>query len=153
MTRAFILSFMLFPFFLFSQDAEKAKINAFIDEWHTDAANADMEDYFDKIDEAGIYIGTDAAENWTKQAFLEWSKPYFDKGKAWAFKAVERNVYVSDDGTLAWFDEKLEASYGMLRGSGVLRLKNGSWKIMHYVLSLPVPNDKFKEVLEVIEGN
>jgi hypothetical protein len=30
--------------------------------------------------------------------------------------------------------------------------RNGQWKIMHYVLSIPVPNEKFGEVLEVIEG-
>ena len=152
MIRAFILSLLLTPFVLFSQDTLKIRLNNFLDEWHSDAARADMQLYFDKIDEQGIYIGTDATENWTKQAFYDWSKPYFDKGKAWTFKAVERNIYLSEDGTIAWFDEKLEASYGMLRGSGVLRFKEGSWKIMHYVLSLPVPNEKFKEVLEVIEG-
>ena len=152
MKKAFFLTLIMMPLLLFSQETIKSRINTLLDEWHTDAARADMQAYFDKIDDEGIYIGTDATEKWTKQAFYEWSKPYFDKGKAWSFKAVERNIYLSDDDTMAWFDEKLEASYGMLRGSGVLQLKNGSWKIMHYVLSLPVPNDKFKEVLEEIKG-
>lgn len=151
MIRAFILTLLLAPFVLFSQDTLKIRLNNFLNEWHSDAASADMQSYFDKIDEQGTYIGTDATENWTKQAFFDWSKPFFDKGKAWTFKAFERNIYLSDDGSMAWFDEKLEASYGMLRGSGVLRFKEGSWKIMHYVLSLPVPNEKFKAVLEVIE--
>ena len=145
-----ILCLVLAPALLLAQDPQKMKISALLDEWHADAARADMEAYFNKIDEHGIYIGTDATENWTRQAFYIWSKPYFDSGKAWTFVATERNIYFSDDGSTAWFDEKLKTSSGMLRGSGVLRLKNDSWKIMHYVLSLPVPNEKYKEVMEMI---
>jgi len=37
-----------------------------------------------------------------------------------------------------------------LRGSGVLSKKEGSWRIKHYVLSLPVSNEKFTEVRDVI---
>jgi len=151
MIKLFILTFILIPFISIGQDTLKTEIDFFLDEWHAAAARADMNSYFDKIDADGFYIGTDATENWTKQAFYDWSKPYFDKGKAWSFKAVERNIYFSEDRSLAWFDEKLEASYGMLRGSGVLRLKNGEWKIMHYVLSLPVPNEKFQEVLQTLK--
>jgi hypothetical protein len=142
---------ILMPFLLTGQDTTTDQINAFMDEWHEDAARADMEAYFAKIDEKGIYIGTDATENWTKEAFYEWSKPYFNKGKAWDFKAVERNIYISEDSQYAWFDEKLAYSSGELRGSGVLMQKNGEWKIVQYVLSLPVPNEKFKEVRDIIQ--
>jgi len=151
MIKLFILNFILIPSILSGQDSLKTDINFFLDEWHAAAARADIAAYFEAIDDEGIYIGTDATENWTKQAFYEWSKPYFDKGKAWSFKAIERNIYFSPDTNLAWFDEKLEASYGMLRGSGVLRFKEGNWKIMHYVLSFPVPNDKFQEFLEILK--
>jgi hypothetical protein len=110
-----------------------------------------MKAYFDKIDETGVFIGTDETEVWSKQAFYEWSKPHFDKGKAWSFEAFERNVYIPDqDGNIAWFDEKLKASYGNLRGSGILHKVEGDWKLLHYVLSLPVPNDKFWGVMDVI---
>ena len=152
MKKGIYVILFLVPCLLFGQDSLNTRINSVLDEWHAAAAKADLVAYFETIDEEGIYIGTDATENWTKQGFYEWSKPYFDKGKAWTFKAVERNIYFSDDQSIAWFDEKLEASNGMLRGSGVLRLKNGEWKIMHYVLSLPVPNEKFKEVNKLITG-
>jgi hypothetical protein len=150
MIKGLIFGFILFPALMFSQDSLNVSLSILLDEWHADAARADMEAYFGKIAEDGIYIGTDITENWTKPAFYDWSKPYFDKGKAWTFKAIERNIYLSEDRSMAWFDEKLEASNGMLRGSGVLRLENNEWKIMHYVLSLPVPNEKFQEILEVI---
>ena len=133
-----------------SQDPLNIEIGRFLDEWHNDASRADMQAYFDKIDDEGIYIGTDATENWTRQAFYDWSKPYFDKGKAWSFQADERNIYLSEDQKMAWFDEKLSTASGPLRGSGVLINKDGNWKILHYVLSLPVPNEKFNDVMKVI---
>jgi len=147
--RTISFLFILLPFVLFSQD-QKSRINNFIDEWHQNAADVNMATYFNKIDTAGIFIGTDATEVWTKQEFYVWSKPHFDGGKAWDFKATERNIYFSDDHAYAWFDELLESSSGILRGSGVIIINDDEFKIMHYVLSLPVPNEKFKEVMNVI---
>jgi hypothetical protein len=133
-----------------SMAQEKKEISQMLDNWHQAAANADQAIYFDGIDEAGVYIGTDATEIWTKQEFYEWSKPYFDKGKAWSFTAIKRNIYLSDDRNFAWFDELLQFTGGVFRGSGVLCKKHGQWKLKQYVLSLPVPNEKFKGVMEVI---
>jgi len=141
----------LFTYADYAQKINTSEINRFIDEWHLDAAKADMEAYFEKIDENGIYIGTDATEIWTKQEFYDWAKSYFDKGKAWSFTRKSRNVYVYTDGNMAWFDELLNSPSCVLRGSGVLIRKKGEWKIKHYVLSLPVPNEKFKNVLEVMK--
>ena len=35
------------------------------------------------------------------------------------------------------------------RGSGVLQKIEGEWKIKHYVLSMTVPNENVKEVVEI----
>jgi ketosteroid isomerase-like protein len=140
-------------FLSFAQEKEKEEITQMLDNWHKAATNADQQAYFAGIAEDGIYIGSDASEIWTKQEFFEWSKPYFDKGKAWSFTAIKRNIYLSEDHSLAWFDELLQFIGGEFRGSGVLSKKNGEWKLKHYVLSLPVPNEKFKRVMEVIDQN
>ena len=94
MTRiiTFFCFFFISPVLLLAQDSLKSQLNGFIDEWHADAARADIRAYFDKIDPEGIYIGTDPVEHWTKEEFFDYAKPYFDKGKAWSFKAVERNL-------------------------------------------------------------
>jgi ketosteroid isomerase-like protein len=152
MRKLSLLLFLLLSTSIFSQDNPEKQISSLLDEWHAAAARADMTAYFDKIDDEGIYIGTDATEYWTKQAFYDWAKPYFDEGKAWSFIAIERHIYFSPDKALAWFDEKVQSSNTILRGSGVLRLKNGKWKIMQYVLSLPVPNEKFNAVIETISS-
>jgi SnoaL-like domain len=149
MLKLILIAVLAIPGMLFAQNQEQ-QIAELLENWHAAAAKADIEAYFAPIDGEGVYIGTDASEYWTKKEFYDWSKPYFDKGKAWTFNATERHIFFSDDKTFAWFYEKLEASYGELRGSGVLRLKDSQWKILQYVLSLPVPNDKFKAVLEAI---
>lgn len=136
---------------LFAQN-ENNIIEDLLNQWHQAAANADQQSYFDFIAEDGIYIGTDATENWIKADFFEWSQSYFENGKAWSFEASERNIYLSDKKNIAWFDEQLVFSGGMLRGSGVLAKEKNVWKLKHYVLSLPVPNDKFKEVSAVINN-
>lgn len=126
---------------------EKKAITILLDDWHKAAAKADYNSYFGKIAEDGIYIGTDATENWDKKAFAAFSKPYFDKGKAWDFKALERHIYFSKDGKTAWFDELLDTWMKVCRGSGVLEKEGKEWKIKHYVLSMTVPNDATKDVL------
>lgn len=154
MKTKFLLAILLLlvPFLVFSQDIEKEEITLMLDTWHKAAANADQQAYFNGIAEDGIYIGTDASEIWTKQEFFEWSKQYFDKGKAWSFTAIKRNIYLSEDRSFAWFDELLQFTGGVFRGSGVLCKKEGQWKLKHYVLSLPVPNEKFKGVMEVMNA-
>jgi len=49
---------------------------------------------------------------------------------------------MSVDGTTAWFDEILwNDSYGTCRGTGVLVLSGGVWRIAQYNLTIPIPND------------
>ena len=130
-------------------DAEKAQITTTLDNWHKAAANADYTSYFDAMTENSIFIGTDATENWNKEAFQKFAKPYFDKGKAWNFTARERNIYFSKDGKTAWFDELLNTQMKICRGSGVLTKENNNWKISHYVLSMTIPNDTTDAVIKI----
>ena len=129
--------------------AQKEKIETLIDSWHQAAAQADYDAYFGKMTSDAVFIGTDATENWQLKAFQEFSKPHFDKGKAWSFSAVERNIYIDKSEKFAWFDELLETWMGICRGSGVVRKENGDWKIAHYVLSATVPNDDMLKLIEI----
>lgn len=128
--------------------SNKAIVDTFLNQWHEAAGNANFEAYFEALDENSIYIGTDATENWTKKEFANFAKPYFDKGKAWNFKTLERSIYFSPDGTMAWFDELLNTQMKICRGSGVLVQKDGKWKIKHYVLSMTIPNETVSEVVK-----
>ena len=133
-----------------NQINQETEINLVIDNWHQAAAAANFNSYFNAMTDDAIFIGTDATENWNKPAFIQFAKPYFDKGKAWSFTKLERNIYFSSDREMAWFDELLNTQMKICRGSGVLVVdKNGNWKIKHYVLSMTIPNDNMDEVLKI----
>lgn len=132
-----------------SAETLKKETGILLDEWHKAAAKADFDAYFSLMAEDGIYIGTDATENWNLSEFKNFSKPYFDKGKAWNFTALDRNIYLSDDQQVIWFDELLKTHMGLCRGSGVLTQEDGAWKIKHYVLSMTVPNKYVEEASQM----
>ncbi len=131
-----------------SQNKETASINATVDSWHKAAATANFNDYMNVLTDDAVYIGTDATENWNKTAFMAFAKPYFDKGKAWSFTALERHVYFDISGKTAWFDELLNTQMKICRGSGILIKIGNNWKIKHYVLSMTIPNDNTDEVIK-----
>lgn len=124
-------------------------VNSFLNDWHNAASEANFENYFSKMDSISVFIGTDASENWTKKEFVKYSKPYFDRGKAWDFKTLERNVYVNSTANFIWFDELLETRMGICRGSGVIGYNDAKLSIKHYVLSITIPNDDVDEIVNI----
>lgn len=127
----------------------KSEINALLNNWHKDASEANFDAYFNAMSNKSVFIGTDAYENWNLEAFKNFSKPHFDKGKAWDFKVLDRNVYFDSKGEIAWFDELLDTWMGVCRGCGVLKKSNNTWKIEHYVLSLTIPNSNIDAVIDL----
>ncbi|WP_373073389.1 nuclear transport factor 2 family protein [Zeaxanthinibacter enoshimensis] len=134
---------------LIAQEKPEEKITNVLDKWHLAAARADFDSYFELMTDDAVFIGTDATELWGKPAFKEFSKPYFDRGKAWNFTSLERNIYLGADGNFAWFDELLDTQMKICRGSGVLKKEDGQWKIAHYVLSIAVPNEVVDELVQL----
>lgn len=132
-----------------SQNIENQKIAVTLDAWHKAAAQAQFDVYFGLMTNDAIFIGTDAKENWNKTAFQAFAKPYFDKGKAWNFTAMERHIFLDATGKLAWFDELLSTQMKICRGSGVLVKVGNEWKIQHYVLSMTIPNENVNEVVKI----
>jgi len=120
-----------------------------LDSFNLAAANANFDLYFSYYADDAIFIGTDANENWCKDSFMVWSKPFFDKGKAWDFTSLERNIYFDETGKVAWFDELLDTQMKICRGSGVLVKQGENWKIKQYVLSMTIPNSVTDEVVEL----
>jgi hypothetical protein len=127
----------------------RAQVDTLLNNFHETAAQADFENYFNCFAEDGVFMGTDATENWNKSEFMVWSKPFFDRGKAWDFSVLERNVFVSNNGEVVWFDELLDTQMKICRGSGVAIQENGSWKIAQYVLSMTIPNSVSNKVIPI----
>ena len=133
-------------------EGKASTINRILDDWHAAAASANAQKYFGMISADGVYLGTDATENWDKNSFMAFAKPYFDKGDAWKFTPKNRQVYFSDDNNIAWFNEQLDTWMGPCRGSGVLEKQaNGEYKIRQYNLSILVPNDLVQDYLKLLQ--
>jgi hypothetical protein len=135
-----------------SRVREIARVEAVIDGYHASAGAADLDGYIGAMSARGVFLGTDATERWTREEFAAFCEPYFSVGRGWVYEPSERFVEFSRDGRTAWFDEVLtNASYGTLRGTGVLSRHRGRWEIEHYSLTFLVPNEVAKEVVEEIE--
>ncbi|HZU52827.1 MAG TPA: nuclear transport factor 2 family protein [Holophagaceae bacterium] len=144
---------MLFPPVQAAAPSIQQTLGALLDDFHLAAAQADEARYFGHFAEGAVFLGTDATERWTKAQFQAYAHPHFAKGKAWSFHATRRAITVSPDGRTAWFDEDLATpNLGPCRGSGVLVLEEGAWKVAQYNLALTVPNGVAKDVKLRIEA-
>lgn len=124
-------------------------IDVIVDTWHNDVINFDLESYFNVMDDSFIFLGTDPKERWSKKEFYGFCKPYFEKKSTWNFKPLWRNVYFSEDGKTAWFEEQLTTWMEECRGSGVLVYKDKEWKLVHYNLTVLIENEKVKSFIEL----
>lgn len=137
-------------------DPAEAEVAAVLDALNAASSSANEEAYFGLFTPDARFVGTDATEHWTLEAFRAFAHPYFARGRAWSYPATERWITIADIPCrcIAWFEEKLvNAAYGETRGSGVLRLTDDGWKIEQYVLSFAVPNDKAGDVVDLIRGD
>ena len=142
----FILFFTVNSFVLANERIEQVLNN-----FHQAAANADAKTYFNLLTKDSVFLGTDATERWTKEEFKSFVIPYFEKGVGWAYTPTKRNITISHEGDVAFFDELLaNESYGTCRGSGVLFKTAKGWRIAQYNLSIPLPNALAKEITSTI---
>ncbi len=148
-----VSSFLLVVPLVAQDSAATGEISRVLDALHTKASEADFEGYFDLYASEAVFLGTDATERWPRDEFMAYTKVRFDTGTGWTYTPIERHVTIAPGGQTAWFDERLDnANIGESRGSGVLVLEDGEWKIAQYNLTVPVPNDLLRGVAEQIRA-
>lgn len=136
------------------QSPREAAVGATLDALHDAAKKAEFDRYFAQFTDDAVFLGTDASERWTVDQFKLYARPHFESGEGWAYAPVERHVSFSESGDVAWFDELLGgAKLGTCRGTGVLVLESGVWKVAQYELSIAVPNEVADRVVRVIRAN
>ena len=133
-------------FIIFNINADdQHDIDALIDGLHKDAHEGNFDSYFSRYSPDAIFLGTDKTERWTIEEFKAYAKPAFKDGHGWSYTVVERNW--EGDGNIRWFDEVLfNDKLGHCRGTGVVKLIDGEWKIAHYALTMLIPNQIAAEV-------
>lgn len=125
------------------------QLDRLVDEWHIQAAKADLNGYFELVGDNFVFLGTAPNERWNKDEFYAFCKPYFDEGKAWNFIPSNRNWTLSKNKRMAWFDEDLQTWMEGCRGSGILIKEKGKWKIAYYNLTVLIENEKIEEFIEL----
>lgn len=136
-------------------DPETVQIGQVLDQLNVASTAADAPGYFALFTPDARFIGTDVTERWSLPEFRAYVEPYFSRGQGWTYTPRDRVITVAPIACrcVAWFDEVLDnASYGVTRGSGVLRLTDDGWKIEQYVLSFTIPNDRARAVVEVVRA-
>jgi len=128
---------------------EQKEVISMLDSFNVAAAKADYKTYFNFFTDYAVFTGTDATERWTKNEYMVWAKPYFDKKRTWNFTSLERHIYIDPPGTHAWFDELLNTQMKICRGSGVLVKEPNGWKLMQYILSATIPNPVMDSVVKI----
>ena len=127
------------------------KLDALLDGLHQDAHEGNFQTYFARYSSDAVFLGTDKTERWTIEQFKAYAKPAFADGHGWTYSVVERNW--EGDGNTRWFDEILfNEKLGHCRGTGVVQLINGKWKIAHYALTMLVPNSIAADVGSQTQG-
>jgi len=142
--KATVVSLALLPSMSLA-DNQRAAIDALIDGLHQDAHEGNFQTYFDRYTPDAVFLGTDKSERWTIDQFKVYAEPAFEDGHGWTYSVKVRNW--EGEGTTRWFAEVLlNEKLGHCRGTGVVELVDGEWKIAHYALTMLVPNDIAAEV-------
>lgn len=143
------LLLLLFISSAFTCFTQVNQLNTLVTNWHLAASNANLNNYCQLMSEKFVFLGTAPGERWEKKAFIDFSKPYFDKGKAWDFKPSNRVWEFNTDSTIAWFDENLDTWMRGCRGSGILEKENNTWKIRYYNLTVLIENEKIGPFIQL----
>ena len=137
--KAIVVSLALLPAMSLA-DNQRAAIDALIDGLHQDAHEGNFHTYFDRYTPDAVFLGTDKSERWTIDQFKVYAEPAFEDGHGWTYSVKERNW--EGEGSTRGFDEVLlNEKLGHCRGTGVVELIDGEWKIAHYALTMLVPNE------------
>ena len=152
-SRTLLFSILLLPLMAVA-DSTAADIEAVgevIDDFHDAAAHGDKERYFSHLADDAVFLGTDEWERWPKHPdFDDYVDGRFKDGSGWNYKSVDRTISFNQRADVAWFDEVVfSETYGRYRGTGVLSLQSGQWKLEHYAMSFLILNENWEEVVEL----
>ena len=151
--RQLVFLVLLFPLVAAADvtTAQFQAIGAVIDDFHDAAAQGDRDRYLGHLTEHAVFMGTDEWERWPKHPeFTDYVSSRFKDGSGWNYKSVERTIRIATSADVAWFDEVLYSeSNGRFRGTGVLTLEYGKWRLAHYAMSFLILNENWDEVIEL----
>jgi hypothetical protein len=130
-----------------------ATVSVVLDQFHTAASVGDKKTYLELLTRDMVFLGTDGTERWQGQAWRDFVAEHFADGLGWTYLPVSREITLTADGRVAWFDELLDNEHlGRCRGSGLMLNTGSGWHIAQYNLSIPIPNSMAETVARDISA-
>lgn len=116
--------------------------DAALDALHRAGAEATPSAFISLLADDVVFLGMAGSTRLQGAAVREFVNAGFSDGGGWAYRSSDREVQLSTDGSVAWFDEALShQQQGSGRGSGVLVRDGGNWLVAQYNLTVPLPSD------------
>jgi hypothetical protein len=118
---------------------------ATLDAFYKAGAGANESAFIAQLAEDAVLLGVDGDVRLQGQSLRDYVDKNFGSasvtnGNAWGYHSSDREIRLSADGSVAWFDESLQhEQLGAGRASGVLVANGGNWKIAQYNLMVPLP--------------
>lgn len=123
-------------------------VHALMTDWHAAAARGERETVLTALADDMIYIGTDARQRMT----LPMIKSKWGNGNTplWTYRLIGRDVTLSADKEMAFFDESLNTEVGPCTATGIARLTPDGWRIVRYHLSIALPEERREDYMKLL---
>ena len=123
--------------------------DAAMDALHQAGAQANQDAFVALLADDVVFIGVEGRARMDSESVRDFVRVGFPDGGGWGYRSSDREVHLSTDGSVAWFDESLvHDQLGNGRGTGVLIRDGANWKVVQYSLIVPLP----PEVVETPTG-
>lgn len=141
-----LLLFLIYSNHTFAEGAPANTLNAF----QQAGAEADSTAFLALLSTDAVLLGVDGTNRLEGQSLRSFVSEQFSRGEAWGYRSYQREIRLSADGVVAWFNEALEHDrLGHGWGSGVLIKTGAGWRIAQYNFSIVVPDDMTASVTSI----
>jgi hypothetical protein len=112
---------------------------ATLDAFHRAAADANQSAFIAQLAADAVLLGVEEGARLQGQSLRDYVSDRFTNSNTWTYRGSNREIQLSADGSVAWFDESLQhEQLGAGRASGVLIANGGDWKIAQFNLTVPL---------------
>jgi SnoaL-like domain len=128
-----------------AQSQAESSPAATLDAFYKAGAGANQPAFIAQLAEDAVLLGVNGDTRLQGQSLRDYvskdlAREQFSDGNIWTYYSRGREIRLSADGAVAWFDESLQhEKLGPGRASGVLIANGGDWKIAQYNLTAPRP--------------